>query len=72
MLGLSMFGSCIYGVYNHIAAQGIDNIAQISTDGWGTVFRVTAILLAAIEGLGSVTAIWAFNILKDENVSQPV
>lgn len=59
MLGLSMFGACVYGVYNHFIAQGIDNVSQVSMEFWGTVFRVTAVLLAIVEGLGSVTALWA-------------
>lgn len=70
MLGLSMLGACIYGVYNHLVAQGIDNIAQVSTGGWGTIFRLTAILLAIIEGLGTVAALWAFGVWRREDRRQ--
>lgn len=68
ILGLSMFGAFLYGAYNHFVAHGIDNIAQVPTDHWGAIFRLTAILLATIEGLGCAAAVWAFNTYDREEL----
>jgi hypothetical protein len=68
ILGLSMLGAFVYGAYNHFVALGIDNVSEVSAHGWGAIFHLTAILLAAIEGLGCAVAIWAFNILGRERV----
>ncbi|GEM_PF-2383994 len=52
-LTASMFGALIFGVYHHFLDPGVDNISRVPTGGWGMLLRLTAILLAILEGWGA-------------------
>jgi hypothetical protein len=55
----SMLGSLAFGVYHHFVLHNPDYVAQVAAHGWGTVFRVTAVLLALVEMAGCyVPARW--------------
>ena len=66
LLGTSMAGSLIFGVYYHFVVAGADNAFEMGPGYWNTAFRITAGLLAAIEALGCawcvrVLALWNRN-----------
>ena len=52
LLMSSMFGALAFGVWNHFVAQSPDNVSDTPTGTWGTIFQLTAILLALIEAWG--------------------
>lgn len=55
----TMTGAILFGIYNHFIAITPDHISQISFEGWGLLFQVTAILLLITEGCG--VALWTLN-----------
>lgn len=62
----SMSGALLFGLYNHFIAISSDNISQILFAGWGAIFRITAILLFFIEGIGCGVGVWALNTLQQK------
>jgi len=52
LLAVSMFGSLLFGVWNHFVACGPDNVAEVAANFWGSLFRITAVLLAVTEAAG--------------------
>ena len=58
LLGTSMAGSLIFGVYYHLVVAGADNAFVMIPGGWSTAFRITAGLLAVIEALGCAWCLW--------------
>ena len=60
LLGTSMAGSLIFGVYFHFVVAGADNAFEMGSGDWKTAFRITAGLLAAIEALGCA---WCVRVL---------
>ena len=63
ILAVSMLGALIFGGYHHFLDPGIDNISSVAPHDWGTVFRLTAFLLAIIEAWGSVAGWWGFRLI---------
>jgi hypothetical protein len=63
LLLLSMAGSFAFGAYNHFMAPGTDNVAEASGSAWGMLFRITAALLSAVEGLGCWIGAWAARMI---------
>jgi CHASE2 domain-containing sensor protein len=57
LLMCSMLGALIFGCYYHFIAAGIDNVASVGSDSWGSVFRVTAVLLGVTEAAGVLTGV---------------
>lgn len=58
LLVISMTGALLFGAYSHFVAVSPDHILHLpgaAREGWATVFRVTAVLLAITEALG----VWA-------------
>jgi predicted membrane channel-forming protein YqfA (hemolysin III family) len=53
----AMLGALIFNHFYHLIQVSSDNLSQIPATQWGEVFRVTAISLEAIEGLGCIVAI---------------
>lgn len=49
LLGLTMAGSLVFGLFYHFVAPGPDNACSLSNAGWGGIFRTTSVLLAVIE-----------------------
>lgn len=52
LLLLSMAASLAFGAYYHFLAIGPDNVASVSSIGWGRVFQASSVLLVLIEALG--------------------
>jgi hypothetical protein len=60
----SMFGALVFGAYYHFLDSGMDHISRVPTDGWGALFRLTAILLVIIEGWGSIVGWWGYSLVS--------
>ena len=69
LLGISMAGSLIFGVYYHFVVASADNAFAMGPGTWSTAFRITAGLLAAIEAVGFAWCVW---ILALQNRNAPV
>jgi Na+/proline symporter len=54
LLTASMVGACLFGLYYHFVVPSPDHVAHVPEGYWGELFRVTAVLLALSEALGSV------------------
>jgi hypothetical protein len=52
LLLLSMAASLAFGAYYHFLAIGSDNVASVSSIGWGRIFQASSVLLVLIEALG--------------------
>ena len=52
ILVISMLASFVFGVVNHLMIDSPDQLAHISTSGWGLVFIVTAYALMITELAG--------------------
>ncbi|HEY9604401.1 MAG TPA: hypothetical protein V6C85_22485 [Allocoleopsis sp.] len=48
----SIAGSLIFGLYNHFIVISPDHVSQVSFQGWGLLFQVTAYLILIVDGLG--------------------
>jgi hypothetical protein len=54
----SMAGALVFGGYFHFMMISPDHISQVPFVGWGIIFRITAILLPLVEGIGCVVGAW--------------
>jgi hypothetical protein len=52
LLAVSMLGSLGFGAWNHFVAGGPDHVAEVGPGAMGSLFRVTAVLLALTEAAG--------------------
>lgn len=52
LLAASLLASLIFGIVNHFVVDSPDQLAHISTDGWGQIFMVSAYALALTESVG--------------------
>lgn len=52
LLLVSMAGSLLFTIYNHFIVISPDHVSQVSLQGWGLLFQITAILILFIDGLG--------------------
>jgi lipopolysaccharide export LptBFGC system permease protein LptF len=66
LLFLAMAGALVFGAYNHFIVVGADHISHVPPGEWGMLFRVTAILLALAEGLGSGVGVWVLSLTQQE------
>jgi hypothetical protein len=55
----SMAAAGLFGVYNHYIVISPDHVSQISLEGWGLVFQITAFLIPLVDGLGCAVGVWA-------------
>ena len=70
LLLISMLGSLLFGVYHHFIAFSPDHVAQLPPGDSQPLFRVTAVLMAAIELAGVAVAAVALGRLARERTSQ--
>lgn len=59
----SMAGSLLFAIYNHLIVISPDHVSQVSFEGWGLLFQVTAILILIADGLGCWIGIWALKTI---------
>ncbi len=52
LLLCSIAGSLLSAIYNHHLVISPDRVSQVSFEGWGLLFQVTAYLMLIIDGLG--------------------
>jgi len=57
LLTVSMAGACLFGLYYHFVIPSPVHVAHVPAGFWGDVFRVTAVLLALSEALGSILGV---------------
>jgi hypothetical protein len=57
VLTVSMAGACLFGLYYHFVLPSPDHVAHVPAGFWGEVFRITAVLLALSEALGSILGV---------------
>lgn len=57
LLGLSMLGALLFGVYNHFIANGADNAAHV-LGAWHLPFEITGYLLVILEAAGVLAGVW--------------
>lgn len=62
----SMAGSLIFGIYNHLIVISPDHVSQVSFEGWGLLFQITAILTLVINGLGCGIGVWALKAVPQK------
>lgn len=60
----SMVGALVFGAHYHFLDLGVDHISMVPTDGWGALFRLTAVLLVIIEGWGSIIGWWGYSLVS--------
>lgn len=60
----SIAGSLLFGIYNHFLVISPDHLSQVSFEGWGLLFQVTAILILFVDGFGCWLTIWALKVIQ--------
>lgn len=58
LLGAAMAASLLFGLRYHFIAAGADNVLAMAALPWSASFRVTAALLAIVEGLACGWSAW--------------
>lgn len=64
LLGLSMLGSFLFGLYYHFIANTIDHVAHVAhlePAFWAMTFEATACLLLVAEGAGAIIGLLLLN-----------
>jgi hypothetical protein len=61
LLGGSMAGALVFGLYYHFVAPGADDALGLAPGHWSTVFLATSVLLAASEAFGCA---WSLAVLR--------
>ena len=69
VLGISMAGSLVFGVYYHFLFASADNVFTLGHRAWTDGFRITAVLLALIEAAGCAWSAWVLRlqVVRDVN-----
>ena len=68
LLAVSMAGSFFFGLWYHFLAAGADNVLNMPSGGTHTAFRVTAVLLAIIEGAGCAWSLLVLPSMTSEDM----
>jgi hypothetical protein len=66
LLLASMFGSLVFGAYNHFVVNSPDHVMNVPPGDWGTIFTASAIALAIVEALGCAVAGWSLAGMRRE------
>jgi hypothetical protein len=61
----SIAGSLFFGIYNHFLVISPDHVSQVSLEGWGLLFQITAYLILIVDGLGCWVSIWALKTMGE-------
>lgn len=70
LLTASVAGTCVFGLYYHFVIPSPDHVAYVPAGFWGDVFRMTAVLLALSEALGSILGVvWLRTQTKSFNAA---
>ena len=70
LLTASMAGACVFGLYYHFVIPSPDHVAHVPAGFWGDIFRMTAVVLAIMEGLSAAVGLsWLYT---ETAVSQPI
>jgi len=64
LLALSMAGAFVYGIVFHYGLPTLDHVSQVPVVPWGTVFRITAGLLAPLEAIGALQGLAAWRAAR--------
>lgn len=59
LLGLSLLGALVFGVWYHFIVPGSDNVFGMAGGAWERSFFVSSVLLAATEAAGCLWSFWA-------------
>jgi hypothetical protein len=54
VLGASLGGSLLFGLYYHFVAGGLDSVFNPIRSHWNSWFRITAVLIALVELTGCI------------------
>jgi hypothetical protein len=60
----SMAASLLFGIYNHLIVISPDHFSQVSFEGWGLLFQVTAIFILIVDGFGCWISVSALKTIK--------
>ena len=60
----SMAGSLLSAIYNHHLVISPDHVSQVSFEGWGLLFQVTAYLMLIVDGLGCWISVLALRTIQ--------
>ena len=60
LLGISMLGSFLFGVYHHFIAVSPDHVSHLPPGDAQGMFVATAILLAVTEAAGTAFGFWSW------------
>ncbi|GAA6617137.1 hypothetical protein [Scytonema sp. NUACC26] len=69
LLLCSIAGSLLFAIYNHLIVISPDHVSQVSFEGWGLLFQVTAILILIVDGFGCWIGIRALKTLDQPLLS---
>ena len=72
LLTASMAGACVFGLYYHFVIPSPDHVAHVPAGFWGDVFRLTAAVLASMEGLSAAVGLtWLYTDDAVPQATQP-
>lgn len=72
LLTASMAGACLFGLYYHFVVPSPDHVAHVPAGFWGDLFRMTAVVLAVMEGLGAAVGLnWLYTHAAVPQGTQP-
>ena len=60
----SMASSLLSEIYNHHLVISPDHVSQVSFEGWGLLFQVTAYLMLIVDGLGCWISVLALRTIQ--------
>ncbi|HKE58086.1 MAG TPA: hypothetical protein VKB46_15340 [Pyrinomonadaceae bacterium] len=63
LAALSLAGSFVFGLVYHFLLPGSDNVMEVHGE-WHMMFMWTAVMLAVLELVGTLTAFWLYHSLS--------